>query len=167
MKTHEIITGLRKLSQQGSPYRRTVCRLAAGLLESQQRRITELKNELRSAVYDLGVASECWSCKHDSKCHSDMPIAMPDACCGSYKWRGATDTNVGGKWIAVTERLPESECLVLTIVSGQHRNITFDKAYELAEYCSEGWVLATWPEWENPNVTYWMPLPEPPKEGTV
>lgn len=29
MKTNEIIAGLRKLSKQGSQYRRTVCRLAA------------------------------------------------------------------------------------------------------------------------------------------
>ena len=33
MKTNEIIAGLRKLSGQGSEYRRTVCRLAADKLE--------------------------------------------------------------------------------------------------------------------------------------
>jgi hypothetical protein len=26
----------------------------------------------------------------------------------------------------------------------------------------EGWLLEAYPEWENPQVTYWMPLPESP-----
>ena len=43
MKTNEIITGLRKLCGQGTEYRRTVCRLAADLLEHQQKRIEELE----------------------------------------------------------------------------------------------------------------------------
>ena len=36
MKTNEIIAGLRKLAQQGSQYRRTVCRLAAERLEERR-----------------------------------------------------------------------------------------------------------------------------------
>lgn len=36
MKTNEIIAGLRKLCEQGSQYRRTVCRLAADRLEERR-----------------------------------------------------------------------------------------------------------------------------------
>ena len=27
-----------------------------------------------------------------------------------------------------------------------------------------GWFLEAWPDWDQPTVTHWMPLPEPPKE---
>ena len=69
-------------------------------------------------------------------------------------------------WISVKDRLPESEVFVIVIVSGKYRNITFDKAIELAEYSpDEGWILELFPECTNHmNVTHWMPLPEPPKE---
>ena len=37
---------------------------------------------------------------------------------------------------------------------------------KLAEFSKdEGWILEMWPEWEDPFVTYWMPLPKPPAEG--
>lgn len=97
MKTNEIIAGLRKLCGQSTEYRRTVCRQAADTLEAQQKRIEELEAELSSAVHDLGLASECWSCMRNNKCHPNFPVSGLDVCCGSYKWRGATDTNVGGK----------------------------------------------------------------------
>ena len=53
-------------------------------------------------------------------------------------------------------------------VTGQYRNIRFDHAVEIGAYYSEsGWELEPWPMWENPGVTHWMSLPEPPEEGTV
>lgn len=42
MKTNEIIAGLRKLCEQGSQYRRTVCRLAADRLEEQNSKGVEI-----------------------------------------------------------------------------------------------------------------------------
>ena len=69
------------------------------------------------------------------------------------------------RWIPVTERLPGNDDFVLVIVSGKAGNITLDNAAELASFSmDEGWILEMWPEWEDPKVTYWMPLPEPPKE---
>ena len=45
-------------------------------------------------------------------------------------------------------------------------NITLDEAMEIASHSrTEGWIVETWPEWDDPTVTYWMPLPEPPEEG--
>ena len=68
------------------------------------------------------------------------------------------------RWIPVTERLPELDELVLVIAAGKPKeNITLDGAIELATLYSDGWCLETWPEWTGANVTYWMPLPEPPE----
>ena len=69
-------------------------------------------------------------------------------------------------WIPVGERLPdEYDGLVLAQVSGKPReNITLNNALQLACYISEageGWIVEEYPEWENPNVIAWRPLPEP------
>ena len=69
------------------------------------------------------------------------------------------------EWIPVTERLPEPGKMVLLTVSGKVKNIVLVYACELGEFdTDEGWVLEMWPEWEDPKVTYWMPLPELPEE---
>lgn len=74
------------------------------------------------------------------------------------------------KWISVKERLPDDEKdgeTVLAIVSGKpHKNITLCHALMTAGYFpGEGWVVNEYPEWENPTITHWMPLPELPEEG--
>lgn len=64
------------------------------------------------------------------------------------------------RWIPVEERLPESDGDVLLIVNGKVDNVTLIDAYELGSFSkSEGWILEMWPEWENPKVTHWVPLP--------
>lgn len=69
------------------------------------------------------------------------------------------------EWIPVSERLPEPEKMVLLIVSGKVKNISFVDAYELGEFdTDEGWILEMWPERKDPKVTRWMPLPELPEE---
>ncbi len=72
-------------------------------------------------------------------------------------------------WIPVEEQLPEDcEEIVLAQVSGKvTENIWFDNAFELATYVNgEGWILENYPEWKNPKVIAWQPLPEQyqPKE---
>ena len=74
------------------------------------------------------------------------------------------DDTERGDWIPVEERLPEDcEEIVLVQVSGKPAdNILFDNAFELALYKKEeGWILDNYPEWENPEVIAWQPLPEP------
>ena len=69
------------------------------------------------------------------------------------------------EWISVDDRLPDQSGEVLVIVSGNpQKNITLNFAYELAEYDPyDGWIMEMWPEWEDAVVTYWMPIPQPPK----
>ena len=74
-------------------------------------------------------------------------------------------------WISVEDRLPEDNVdgeTVLAVVSGKPReNIELIGALMTAGYFTgEGWVINEYPEWENPTVTHWMPLPQPPKEET-
>ena len=70
------------------------------------------------------------------------------------------------RWIPCSERLPESTLELLVIVSGKVGNITFVNSVNIGNFDrDEGWILEMWPEWETPNVTHWMPLPEPPERG--
>lgn len=68
-------------------------------------------------------------------------------------------------WISTDHKIPETDGLVLAIVSGKFKNITFVNAIELAEYTDSGWIIDSTPEWDNANVSYWMPLPELPDES--
>ena len=70
------------------------------------------------------------------------------------------------RWVSVEDKLPESSSHdVLAIVSGKVNNITLIDAIEIGGFdMDEGWILEMWPDWENPTVTHWMPLPTPPKE---
>ena len=51
---------------------------------------------------------------------------------------------------------------MLVKVSGAYRNIHFEDAVEIGAYygAEDGWELEAWPEWEEPGVTAWMPLPD-------
>lgn len=69
------------------------------------------------------------------------------------------------RWILVEERLPEEDDFVLVTVNGIYNHITFSDAIELGELCSDGtWFIDGYPDWNNPNVVAWMPLPEPYQE---
>ena len=61
------------------------------------------------------------------------------------------------EWIPVTERLPENGCYVLAYEDGD---------ILLASYSGGEWLLRDMYEIVELNPTYWMPLPEPPKEET-
>lgn len=68
-------------------------------------------------------------------------------------------------WISVNDGLPEDGQDVLVIARGRPReHLILDNAYEFAtSYDGEGWYFDAYPGWEDPQVTYWMPLPERPK----
>ena len=70
-----------------------------------------------------------------------------------------------GGWIDPAVELPPDDDMVLAIVSGKPAdNITLEDAYELASYGSEGWIVEQYALWETPTVTWWRPLPDPPKK---
>lgn len=79
----------------------------------------------------------------------------------------ATDNNVGGKWIPVTERLPKQGERVLmyfkdgeTVVSGFLNGGEPGRATWWSSFTDGDWYTDC-----DSSPDYWMPAPEPPKEG--
>ena len=63
-------------------------------------------------------------------------------------------------WISVDDRLPE-DCQVVLV----REHVSLVNSYEIATfYAGEGWLLEDYPDWDDPQVTYWMPLPERPED---
>ena len=65
------------------------------------------------------------------------------------------------RWISVEEQLPEDDVLALVTVSGIYNALTFANAIQIGAYDRDGWFIEGYEDWNNPNVTAWMPLPEP------
>lgn len=71
----------------------------------------------------------------------------------------------GGKWIPVSERLPEEYKYVLVTVNEKHNKTIPDSVVMIGCYTYEqGWILNGYIDLVNLNVTAWLPLPEPYKE---
>ena len=124
--------------------------------------------------WELSEDAEDYLCDRDTELYG-LTYPDPDGKAGLHKlgWLAYAYPPVHidrGEWISVKERLPDDEKdgeTVLAVVSGKpHENITLCHALMTAGYFpGEGWVVNEYPEWENPTITHWMPLPEPPEEG--
>ena len=87
----------------------------------------------------------------------------------------ATDNNVCGKWIPVSERLPEEDGKYLVFEQSSGRTNTsilrFAKdARKVDRYDFKGRWKNAWYQYDSEwghytvgSVTHWMPLPQPPK----
>jgi hypothetical protein len=64
---------------------------------------------------------------------------------------------IAGRWIPVSERLPEEDVDVLVMTNyGMH----------VADLDEDGlWNASHGDSWQFPEPTHWMPLPEPPEVG--
>lgn len=71
------------------------------------------------------------------------------------------DRNVG-KWIPVTERLPEEHQFVL-IRQDEDRMMVAVRIDGEWWYRYFAYDIDSWDENEQGTITHWMPLPEPPK----
>lgn len=69
------------------------------------------------------------------------------------------------RWIRAKYALPgDPNEFVLVLANAKYGEYkTLIDAYELATYSEEeGWILEAWPQMENVEVAYWMPLPPMP-----
>ena len=76
------------------------------------------------------------------------------------------DANTG-KWISVKDRLPEEYGNYLAVVDGEVTECTYSGPF--IKGMINGWSTcnANGLKWlRDEHVTYWIPLPEPPKEET-
>ena len=74
----------------------------------------------------------------------------------------AADVEPVRRWIPVAERLPEKNKEVV----GWYKDNPFSPfRYGIVSWNGHGWVF-TYAQRYVDSVTYWMPLPEPPKEET-
>ena len=72
------------------------------------------------------------------------------------------------EWVSAETAMPAEHKSVLCIVSGKPRpNITLEEVYQLGSWNkADGWIIDEYLDWEDADVSWWMPLPEPPgKEG--
>ena len=70
------------------------------------------------------------------------------------------------RWIPADDHLPEPDVAVLVICSGKYKNVTLDRAVELAFWLSdeEGWCLESFPEIEDAKISHWAPIPRLPEK---
>lgn len=97
---------------------------------------------------------DCKKCLHAPVCEKlpKMPGAII-AECAEFKDSTKWVERPKGRWIPVTERLPEKNTAVIAVTDN---GIVFQ-----CLYAYDGWDL--W-EGNEVHITHWMPLPEPPKE---
>ncbi len=67
------------------------------------------------------------------------------------------------RWRVAAHELPQKDKIVLVCVNGIFGNISFHNAIQIGCYAGEeGWIIDGYEEWENANVSHWMPLPDMP-----
>ena len=130
------------------------------ILEEIEARIAEYRENVCLEIVDI-----CYGLREAEKI---IRKHMNDGKCGECsrrKWyqKGYEDgKNNNDGWIPVEERLPEEDAVLVQVSGKPRKNITLENAYEFAEYAKgEGWILENYPDWENPEVHAWQPLPDP------
>ena len=68
------------------------------------------------------------------------------------------------KWVSVENAMPPEHEPVLCIASGSPKpNITLEDAYQFGSWNkADGWIIDEYLDWEDADVSWWMPLPRPP-----
>ena len=121
--------------------------------------MTELITALEHLKVETGSLA-CLGCGYEHNCSTHG--------CAIIRAAAERLQKEAAPWIACSERLPDdSDKMVIVMASGfPNEAIELLGAYELATYNSEdGWILEDYPDFDGVKVSYWMPLPEPPKEA--
>ncbi len=118
---------------------------------------------MHSADFEC-IKIECNKCNHfNAPKHNGIPACKEHRIADFLIANGvtfATDNNVGGKWIPVTERLPEMPGKYL--VTGRSFRDKIPQIW-ICECISVGFMIGWCNDARNPVIEAWMPLPEPPK----
>lgn len=128
-------------------------------------RYKEALNMAIAALREQEQKSPCSLCGYGGK-HLDAP---PCTKCPAHP-----KEQEQSQWVSVKERLPEDDHSVNKHIEGEKFGFLTVLAYNgVVKQTNRFFCNATqfglpktcgW-EWASSNVTHWMPLPEPPKEG--
>ena len=111
-------------------------------MDVRKKLVEIVKNALRAYGNDLEKVVEPYEFIADFLIHSGVTVQ---------------------EWIPVTERMPQNYISVLVYIPTAEPLPMVHEAY----IGDDGeWHSSNFYEIENEDVTHWMPLPEPPKEGT-
>lgn len=66
------------------------------------------------------------------------------------------------KWISVNDKLPKKDGRYLTRTINLTGNRPIEDNIFIADFFGNDWLFDGW---EDNEVTHWMPLPKPPKQG--
>lgn len=131
-----------------------IVREAADMLENDESQAVALQRELalRQAQLDCAAASSAVLKKQNEQ--------MRDAAAQVTKL--AAEAAVERDWISVEDRLPEVWCNDATAELVNYMIYSPDFGVDIGSYHAKAkkWLCMALPC----TVTYWMPLPEPPKE---
>ena len=143
------------------------------LIPGFRKQIEELEETVvhqrkRADTAENFICTMCAECEWEV---NDGILIMQKACCSwfpqceKFKLR-VTDNNVGGKWIPVTERLPDVDKKILLLCKNGAMFVGVRGSYyggteHRFKVCT---ALNSTKLLNKGRVTHWMPLPEPPKE---
>lgn len=110
----------------------------------------------------VGLLNNSFAKQHEKRGLLTAQHTATDLIAHGVTAQGATDNNVGCKWISVKDGLPEVGQQVLVFcrsrMSMNHVTVsTYKTDYSYTRRCY--WSRRV------KDVTHWMPLPSPPKEG--
>lgn len=105
--------------------------------------------------------ARCSQCPYGGNCVNRLKMDALTL----LKAQDVPETNIG-EWVSVKDRLPGTRHAVLAYTP-HHKNIWAVSMHEDGNWYiwSPGNRVLVDPDWYGP-ITHWMPLPEPPKEGT-
>lgn len=95
---------------------------------------------------------------------TDPLVAIGDGLYDAFEWGYAQGKKDATKWISVNERLPKEWWPVLGLI--QFHDEKEPPVQQVLWYLGNGHWRETWRgDMIESDVTHWMPLPEPPKDG--
>ena len=121
-------------------------------------KLIELINENRACPEEDGYP--CEKCVYDTSPSCFVDRLADVLIANGVTFADVPDTNVG-KWIPVSERLPKPFISVLVQMPEERPCPTVHEGF----LNRNGTWYAAHFERERSEVTHWMPMPQPPKEG--
>lgn len=117
----------------------------------------EIKKGLKCCV---DLEGKCFECPYNNGlCDASLELDAL-AYIQQLEQRLVEANETSPRWISVMERLPEDGQKIIAAFRDSGGWIVDQARYGNGEFDFASWAYV----W-NDNITHWMPLPEPPKEG--